>query len=226
MQSDDPEETALDDASIIEHLRRNPDFFVRHQAVLSELNLPHASGQAVSLIERQVEILRERNVTMRRRMNDLLQAARTNDELFAKTRSLNLALLEVSSWHELNEVLATHVLVDFEADFVCCHVTGGTPSTTLDHIRNHHGGIPFDHLISSEAQVCATLREEELDTVFPHGEHNGTGSAVILPLALQAENGVLCIGSRDPQRFSQDMDTLFVQYIADILAKVMNRLRG
>ena len=51
------------------------------------------SGEAVSLIERQVDILRERNVTMRKRMNELLQAARVNDEIFAKTRSLNLALL-------------------------------------------------------------------------------------------------------------------------------------
>ena len=61
-------------------------------------------------------------MTMRRRMNELLQAARSNDEIFAKTRSLNLALLEVNNWPELNEVLATHVLVDFEADFVCAHL--------------------------------------------------------------------------------------------------------
>ena len=54
---------------------------------------------------------------MRKRMNELLQAARMNDEIFAKTRSLNLALLEVDSWPELNEVLATHVLVDFEGGF-------------------------------------------------------------------------------------------------------------
>ena len=138
--------------------------------------------------------------------------------------SLNLALLEVDSWHELNEVLATHVLVDFEADFVCCHVIDGLTELALDHIRNHHPEIPFHHLLSGGAPVCTTLREEELHEVFPHADHDGTGSAVLLPLALYAGEASLCIGSRDPQRFVQDMDTLFVQYIADILAKVMNRL--
>ena len=64
----------------------------------------------------------------------------------------------------------------------------------------------------------------ELSSIFPHAEHDGTGSAVLLPLSLNAGDGILAIGSRVPQRFVQDMDTLFVKYIADILAKVMNRL--
>ena len=108
----------LTDQQVLDYLRTNPDFFQQHATAIAELSLSHESGKAVSLIEHQVAILRERNMTMRRRMNELLQAARSNDEIFAKTRSLNLALLEVNSWHELNEVLATHVLVDFEADFV------------------------------------------------------------------------------------------------------------
>ena len=116
--------TPPSDQSVLDFLRQSPDFFLRHPSALSELSLPHESGEAVSLIERQIDILRERNVTMRKRMNELLQAARMNDEIFAKTRSLNLALLEVDSWPELNEVLATHVLVDFEADFVCAHLCG------------------------------------------------------------------------------------------------------
>ena len=113
----------INEQEILDYLRKHPDFFQRHVAALSELTLPHESGGAVSLVERQIDILRDRNVAMRRRMNELLaRRPNANDEIFAKTRSLNLALLEVSSWHELNEVLATHVLVDFEADFVCTHM--------------------------------------------------------------------------------------------------------
>ena len=90
--------TPPSDQSVLDFLRQSPDFFLRHPSALSELSLPHESGDAVSLIERQIDILRERNVTMRKRMNELLQAARVNDEIFAKTRPLNLALLEVDSW--------------------------------------------------------------------------------------------------------------------------------
>ena len=69
------DQAPLTDDDVVAYLRADPDFFQRHSSLLSELNLPHDSGQAVSLIERQVAILRERNMQMRRRMNELLQAA-------------------------------------------------------------------------------------------------------------------------------------------------------
>jgi len=229
MQSKKPDQTD-NDLTTLNYLKNDPDFFVRHPTALSELNLPHPSGEAVSLIQRQIEVLRERNADMRRRMDNLLQAARTNNELFSKTRKLNLALFEANSWHELNEVLATHVLVDFDADFVCCHlldeVLDDSTELALDHIRSHYDTIPFQNLVASDEPVCSTLREEELSLIFPQTTHNETGSAVLLPLGLNASTGILAIGSRDSQRFVQHLDTLFVQYIADVLSKVMNRLNS
>jgi hypothetical protein len=209
---------------VLNFLRQSPDFFLRHPSALSELNLPHESGQAISLIERQIDILRERNMTMRRRMNELLQAARSNDEIFAKTRSLNLALLEVNNWPELNEVLATHVLVDFEADFVCAHLCKAHLALALDHIQHHNEQMPLQYLRNSSSALCTTLRREELTQMFPLSNHEDSGSAAILNLSLINGSGALCIGSRDPGRFARDMDTLFVTYIADVVAKVMNRL--
>ena len=216
--------TGLNEQAVLDFLRQEPDFFLRHPSVLSELSLPHESGNAVSLVERQIDILRDRNVTMRKRMNELLQAARVNDEIFAKTRSLNLALLEVDSWPELNEVLATHVLVDFEADFVCAHLCGADMALALDHIQHHTDRMPLQHLHSSTSALCTTLRREELTQMFPLSDHDDSGSSAILNLSLLKGSGALCIGSRDAARFSKDMDTLFVTYIADIVAKVMNRL--
>lgn len=214
----------LDDQSVLDFLRQSPDFFLRHPNALSELRLPHESGSAVSLIERQVDILRDRNVTMRKRMNELLQAARANDEIFAKTRSLNLALLEVTSWPELNEVIATHVLVDFEADFVCAHLCGAGMALALDHIQHHSQEMPLQHLHGNSNALCISLRKDELVQMFPLSDHDDTGSAAILSLTLHKGTGALCIGSRDPGRFAKGMDTLFVTYIADIVAKVMDRL--
>lgn len=218
-ERDTPAQPATDETAVIAYLRAHPDFFTSHAGLLSELNLPHASGRAISLVEHQVAILRERNVDMRRRMNQLLDAARQNDGLFAKTRSLTLALLDAGSLQELNEVLATYVLVDFEADFVCCHIHGGQFS--LDHIQNHDAELPFAHLLNGQAALCTTLRGDELQQLFPVSDHSDSGSAVLLPLSLPSGDGALCIGSRDPQRFSRDMDTLFVTYIADVLTKVL-----
>jgi len=232
MQADERDEAQmLDEAAVMDFLRQDPNFFLRNPSLIAEINLPHASGSAISLVERQVSILRERNVDTRRRMNELVHTARVNDELFAKTRSLTLALLDADTLQALNEVLATFMLVDFEADFVCAHHVG--KEQKLDHLISHGEAIPFSNLLTGTTPLCTSLRREELETIFPNSTHEETGSGVLLPLALpvRAKNppepsGILCIGSRNPQRFTSDMDTLFVTYISQVFTKVFARLRS
>ena len=212
----------IDDRQVIEYLRAHPEFFQTYSNELSDLKLAHASGQAVSLIERQVEVLRERIFRMRRRMNQLLQTARNNDELFSKVRSLTVALFDVSSWHDLNEVLATNMLVEFDADYVCCHVQGDRSS--LDHIRGFRDAAPYTPFIKGSIPVCATLRAGELKALFPVQDHVQDGSAVLLPLTLQKSEGCLAVGSREPNRFTRDLDTFFVGYIGDVIGRIIDRL--
>lgn len=209
---------------VIVYLRNHPDFFQLHSHLLSELHLRHESGGAVSLVERQVAILRERNMVMRRRMTELMQTAKNNDELFAKTRTLTLELLRVDSWHELNEVLATYVLTDFHADFVCCHLADTPIGGQLDHIRSHIADLPHRRFVRGPYPVCSTLRVDELTALFPSIPHDKPGSAVLAPLTLDGPQGCLAIGSRDPQGFTPDMDTLFVTYIAEVLSRVVERM--
>lgn len=216
------EPTKLTDDEVISYLRLDPDFFQRHANILSELNLPHESGAAVSLIERQIAILRERNMNMRRRMNELMETAKNNETLFEKTRTLTLELLHVEGWHALNEVLATYVLADFKADFVCCHLSRA--HIQLDHLRGHEGELPHESYLRNNHPACTTLRPDELAHLFPMENHSTEGSAVIAPLPFETGSGCLAIGSRDPGYFSSDMDTLFVAYIAEVLARVIRRL--
>jgi len=212
----------LSDEAVVEYLRADPDFFRRHSALLAELDLHHDSGAAVSLVERQVAILRERNMQMRRRMNSLLQSAKDNDELFAKTRTLTLELLNVHNWHELNEVLATYVLADFQADFVCCHLM--RLPVYLDHLMSHEAEAPWERHVPHNVPVCTPLRAEELARLFPGETHESDGSAVLAPLYWEHGEGCLVIGSRHTNRFTSDMDTLFITYVGEVLSRVIQRL--
>lgn len=204
------------------YLKSHPGIFKTHAALLSELVLSHESDGAVSLIERQVQVLRERNILLRRQLNDLLGNARANDELFAKVRALTLALLDVSGWHELNEVLATHLLVDFDADFACCHLR--REHLRLDHLLGHEESLPTAEFTRDARPQCLPLRSAELQRIFPAGQHEQDGSAVLLPLTLASGDGCLAVGSRDPQRFAAEMDTLFIGYVGDVLARIIDRL--
>ena len=220
-----PESDTSLEAMVVEYLSQHPDFFVTHRSLLAELNLPHGSGKTVSLVERQVGILRERNMEMRRRTNQLMQTARTNDNLFTKIRTLSLALVEARNLQDINEVLATHILVDFEADFVTCHIVHEQPGKqgALDHFQFHDEFAPCASLVTNNQPTCLSLREHELEELFPASLHEHPGSAILLPLNLATADGFLSIGSRDTARFSQDMDTLFVAYVADILSAMLEK---
>ena len=72
----DGEDTASADAPIAEYLRQNPEFFVRNEALLATLRLPHVrGGGAVSLVERQVEVLREKSQALESRLAEQIGRA-------------------------------------------------------------------------------------------------------------------------------------------------------
>ena len=87
------DKSAVTAEQVAQYLQENPDFFVNRDSLLAEITLPHESGKAISLLERQVKILRERSIESRHTLNSLLENAKYNDQLFNVTRALILALL-------------------------------------------------------------------------------------------------------------------------------------
>src|SRR5260370_42232873 len=74
---------SLNDTSVAEYLQTYPDFFERNSPLLIKLRLPHLPdvGATLSLVERQVEVLRERNQSLERNLKELVDGARANDAL-------------------------------------------------------------------------------------------------------------------------------------------------
>lgn len=213
--------------AVAQFLRDNPDFFAGREDLLGDLQVPHAAGSAVSLVERQVGVLRERNVELRERLNGLLSIARDNDLIFEKTRALVLALLEASDVAALSQALSRSLLEDFGM---------AAMSLTLFDVRAD--GLPprvramdaadaeatIGGLLKGHRVVCGVLRPEELQCVFGEAAE-AVGSAAIVPLVFHGQLGLLAIGSRDPQHFKSGMDTLFVGHIGDVLARRLHALR-
>ena len=100
-------EATITEQDVVDYLRKNPAFFVSQPGLLADISLPHESGQAISLVERQVSVLRERNMDMRHRLSKLLDNARDNDRLFDKTKKLVLALLESKNLNDSIDACST-----------------------------------------------------------------------------------------------------------------------
>lgn len=213
----------LEPEQIEAYLREHPDFFVTQPELLAELSLPHESGSAISLVERQVAILRERNIDMRHRLSKLLDNARDNDKLFDKTKRLVLNLLEGQDMGDIIDALHYSFDKDFSIHYTSVILFGNldkVPSSqarvvTIAEAREHVGA-----LLKNSRAVCGTLGAKEMQFIFD--EHaSDIGSVAAVPLVHGSVFGLLAIGNRDPHYYRSSMGTLFLGYIAEVLNRLL-----
>ena len=217
-------ENGLSESEVLDYLEHNPGFLENNEPLLNSIINNCPKDGTISLAQKQIQVLHERNAEMRKKIAFLVKRAKTNDEIFEKTRSLNLSVINSTSWTELNETLATQMIIDFDADFVSIHLKEIDIINELDHIHFHDKKLPCESLLGNQVTQCSSLREEEMGSLFPIDQYNEAGSAVLLKMKLVRGGGLLCIGSNELTMFSQEIDTMFVRYMADVLACVINRL--
>ncbi|WP_019594625.1 DUF484 family protein [Thioalkalivibrio sp. ALM2T] len=211
-----PEDRTISAADVEAYLREHPDFFQDHLPLLDILRLPHPTGGAVSLLERQVALLREKHRAMEQHMGELVERARDNERMgqhlheLAKTlmRAENLdAVLALTQDALRNELGAERVsirLAQREVDDLHALTTSELAT--------------FDPLFSRGKAQCGRVPAEMLDVLFDDAEE--IGSAILMPLGNESDHiGVLGLASESADRFEPDMGTYFVTHIGDLLAE-------
>src|ERR1035438_417373 len=106
----------INDNNVAEYLQTYPDFFERNSSLLAKLRLPHLrdAGATVSLVERQVEVLRERNQALERKLKELVDVARANDALADRIHRLSQPLIRAHALPEAIDAVETSLREDFE----------------------------------------------------------------------------------------------------------------
>ncbi len=214
---------ALEAEAVAAWLQQHPDFFAEHDELLTAMRIPHQRGDTVSLVERQLKLLRERNIEMRHRLSQLMDVARDNDRLFEKTRRLILALMDASSLEEIVIAVEDSLRQEFQVPFVSLILFSDNPMTVGRWVSAAEAQKAIGGLISGGKTVCGALREHELEFLFGAEQSREVGSTAIVALNHQGLHGVLAIGSRDPQHYKSSVGTLFLTYIADVLSRLLPR---
>ena len=213
----------LEPEQIEAYLREHPDFFEQHHDLLAEISLPHESGSAVSLVERQVSILRERNIDMRTRLSKLLDNARDNDKLFDKSKRLVLSLIEGQDMGDIIDALYYSFDKDFNIHFTSLILIGNVdkiPSSQARIVSIAEAREQVGTLLKNSRAVCGTLGAKEMQFIF--GEHaSEIGSVATVPLIHGSVFGLLSVGNRDPHYYRSSMGTLFLSYIAEVLNRLL-----
>ncbi|MBA4289861.1 MAG: DUF484 domain-containing protein [Pseudomonas sp.] len=211
----------LDSETVAAYLRLHPEFFIDHDELIPELRIPHQRGDTVSLVERQVKLLRERNIEMRHRLAQLMDVARDNDRLFDKTRRLVLDLLDAGSLEEVVSCVEDSLRREFQVPFVSLILFSDIALPVGRSVSSAEAHQAIGGLLSGGKTVCGVLREHELNFLFGSEDAAQVGSAAVVSLSHQGLHGVLAIGSADPQHYKSSLGTLFLGYIAEVLARVL-----
>lgn len=216
-------QAAITEEVVAEYLAKHPDFFIKHRELLGNLELPHESGSAVSLVERQVSVLRERNMDMRHRLSKLLDNARENDKLFDKTKRLILALLEGRDLGDIVDALFFSFDRDFGIHYTSMLLFGNPERLPSSQARVVSIGEAREHiapLLKNNRAMCGSLGDEELLFLFGTDSHH-IGSVATVPLVHGNAFGLIAIGNRDPHYYRSSMGTLFLGYIAEVLDRLL-----
>ena len=209
--------------TVAAYLQAHPDFFNQRDELLLSLRIPHQRGDTISLVERQLELLRGRNIEMRHRLSQLMDVARDNDRLFEKTRRLNLALMDATSLDELVIAVEDSLRQDFQVPFVSLVLFGDNPMPVGRWVNSADAQRALGGLLTEGKAVSGSLREHELDFLFGEEQRKQIGSTAVVALNHLGLHGVLAIASRDPQHYKSSVGSLFLGYVAEVLGRVLPR---
>jgi len=217
------------EADVADFLQHHPDFFERHGGLLTRMMLSHARGSsAVSLIERQVLALREKNQSIENRLRELIDVARSNDVLAGRIHRLACRLIRAGSAAQLVDALEASLREDFGASewllLVAAEADSGFAAISSRHLRLVQPGAPelkmFETLFESARPRCGQIRDSQRDFLFGVGTVE-IGSAALVPLGPQISSGLLAIGSPDSERFHPAMSTDFLARIGDMVSEAI-----
>lgn len=221
----------LNDLSVGDYLQTYPDFFERNSALLTKLRLPHLrdAGATVSLVERQVEVLRERNQSLERKLKELVDVARANDSLADRIHRLSQRLIQTRNLAATVEAVETSLREDFGAmhsvlvlflDEARELAEGGrflrSANAADEDIKT------FESFLAGGKPRCGQVRDSQRDYLFGKDSIE-IGSVALTPLGPKGALGLLAIGASDAERFHPAMSTEFLSRIGELVTYALMR---
>lgn len=205
-------------------LRRHPRFLQQFPDLALSLVVPRDEGSAASLASYQLEVLRDKNRELSRRLHELFGNAQENERLAVRTQQLTLALMKQDSAADTVRAMAASLAEDFNGDLVRMvllqPVDGLDENEWLQVIAPGDARLqPFRDCLENGDPLCGRLQPQKHDLLY--GERaQDVQSTALVPLP---GVGLVAVGSRDPNRFFPGMGTLFLRMMGEALETALAR---
>lgn len=218
-QNQSIEQKPLDSEQVEAYLQNHPEFFHEHLGLLENMSIPHPSGNAVSLISKQLEIFRGKHQELENQLTALIEIARENDTSFNRMHELTLALIEAKTVEDaivnLDKVLADCFLTDFVAIRIIKE-NAESPVSNLFVDPNDKNLDHFDTILSSNQSKCGRPTLAQAKFLFGDAAIE-VKSCAIIPMVFTKLEGIIAIGSRDDTRFHYSMGHLFLSQMSEVI---------
>lgn len=208
-------------------LRRHPDFLAQYPDLALSLTMPREAGEATSLLSYQVDVLRDKNRELARRLHELFGNAEDNERLAVRTHQLALNLMRAGDASAVLRAMVASLQEDFGSELIRIMLhkpVAGVGECEWLRIRppGHADWQPFRDFMAGDEPLCGRVQQDKLECLF--GEKAGlVQSIALLPLN---GRGMVAIATHDPHRFYPGMGTLFLRMMSEALDVALARFEG
>jgi uncharacterized protein YigA (DUF484 family) len=209
-------------------LRRHPKFLQQFPDLALSLVVPREDGPAASLASYQLEVLRDKNRELSRRLQDLYTVSQENERLAVRTHQLTLALMRQDTAAGTVRAMAATLAEDFNGDLVRMVLFAPVAGLSGDEewlqiiARDERVLTPFNDCLRDGEPLCGRLHPDKQALLYG-ARVDDVQSTALMPIE---GVGLIAVGSRDPNRFYPGMGTLFLRMMGEAFAAALKRFDG
>ena len=219
------EKMEMSEDEVVTYLEQHPDLLLKHEYLLEKMQVPHATGSGmVSLIERQVELLREKNSQQEERLLALINNARANEALSDKLHRYSLQLSATRGTEELLQSAIENLQQQFEIDAVSVHIK---PEYQTDDLKasslSEKTYLAVMDTLGGDSCSCHNGLDDELLNSLFADKAPSIKSCALVALDAPHRIGLIALGSSEQDRFSPQMGTLILSRLGEQLTATLQR---
>ena len=223
-------DAATEEQTVAQYLQHNVDFFERHPQLLARMRVQHPrNASTVSLIERQVEVLREKYEAQEEKLADFMRVARANNVLAEKIHRFTRRLIKSSTRGDAIAEIEASLREDFDTfHAVLVLAISGEPlvpdadrfvRSVSAEDANYRS---FESLFTAAKPRCGQIRDSQREFLFG-AEAIDIGSVALIPLSGNPVPGLLALGSVDRDRFHPGMSIEFLTRMGELISDALAR---
>jgi uncharacterized protein YigA (DUF484 family) len=204
-------------------LRRHHKFLGQYPDLALSLVVPREDGPAASLASYQLEVLRDKNRELNRRLNELYANALENERLTVRTHQLAMALMRATSAADTVRTMVASLAEDFDGEAVRMVLFQPVEDLSPDWLQilsaRDKRMAPFHDALATSEPICGRLNPDKMDVLFGD-EQAQAQSVALIPMP---GTGLIAVGSSDGNRFYPGMGTLFLRLMGETFVAAMAR---